>query len=625
MGVKVKDYLTYLKRTTYPHLLDGKGMDRLGNVEEIYGNLETEETILEICLSGGEKSCDYSIRIDRDSSVVQNYWYELDAEACDGREIAPCFFIDASAVKPGRDNGGFYHGALEKLAGEGRVKRLEPMLEKCVEKMGGRCKGLFQIGAMEGRGQADSLRLFTEDMDKDSLAEYLQKIGWKGEIPALKECLEEWEPYSDGKRFIVDFDIYEDSVSEKIGINFGTAYHRPEMAESLLSFLEEKGLCLGEKKEDVLRFIGAFPSHTPFIQNDISHFKIPFEDGKAIMAKAYLRQGSCCYNQTFRAYSSPRLMNLELTSRCPLRCPQCYCDLTKGKDMDLQTALYWIKDAADQGVRTVNLSGGETMLYPYLFTLIQECSRRGMEANIAISGYGIEMEVLEELKRCGVSDICVSLNGTTEEVNRMSRDGYKLAIRALELLKEMEYPRTCINWVMHAHNAGEFEQMLRLAEDYRVQTLAVMMFKPDASHQLPGLPDKQQMQEVAERIKAYRGSVKIHVEECFSQMKALLGQKFFYNKNQGISRGCGAGRDGIAVSVDGKLTPCRHLELEEEWDSIAEYWEKSPLLKKLRSVEDAPSEPCSQCGYRKYCLPCMAGNWKLEGVILMGDRRCPLF
>ena len=31
-----------------------------------------------------------------------------------------------------------------------------------------------------------------------------------------------------------------------------------------------------------------------------------------------------------RSMSTPEIMNIELTNRCPLRCPQCYCDLNLG-------------------------------------------------------------------------------------------------------------------------------------------------------------------------------------------------------------------------------------------------------------------------------------------------------
>ena len=71
----------------------------------------------------------------------------------------------------------------------------------------------------------------------------------------------------------------------------------------------------------------------------------------------------------------PLQMNLELTTKCPLHCPQCYVSLNTGREMPLETALYWIRDAASCGVRSVNLSGGETLCYPYLTELIKECRK----------------------------------------------------------------------------------------------------------------------------------------------------------------------------------------------------------------------------------------------------------
>ena len=65
-----------------------------------------------------------------------------------------------------------------------------------------------------------------------------------------------------------------------------------------------------------------------------------------LAAKAYLRQGTKQKNNEYRAFDAPVLMNLELTNRCPLHCPQCYCELNTGKDLDLEQALYWLDEAA---------------------------------------------------------------------------------------------------------------------------------------------------------------------------------------------------------------------------------------------------------------------------------------
>lgn len=625
MTVMVKEYLDYFRQSNYPALFSEEDIAKLANVEKLYGEIETEETILEVCLSEEQTGCDYSIRKDLDSSLLSEYWYELDGAVCGEKNIPACYFVDASKVIPGTDNDVFYEKVLVQLAGRERVDKLRRMLEFCVEKLEGKCEKLFQLGSMTGRMEFDRIRLFTDDMTRSDIISYLKELNWKGDTQCLNDFLAVWESYSDKKMFILDFDIFESGISERIGINFGTASKKYVAVQKFLEALENAGLCTPEKKRDVLRFVERFPCHTPFIQNDISHFKIPFMGSNPLRAKAYLRQGSVCFCPDFRAYDTPALMNLELTTRCPLRCPQCYCDLSHGKDLELDKALYWLKEAAENNVRTVNLSGGETMVYPHLEKLIQTCHELGMEANIALSGYGADRERLKRLIECGVSEICISLNGSTEEVNSRSRDGYKLAVDALHTLSELGYTKTYINWVMHSHNADDFPKMLTLAEKYHAAGIVVMVFKPDAAHQRPSIPSAEQICQIAKCIKAYKGSIQIEVEECFSQLRAILGKRFFTNLNQGISRGCGAGRDGISISVDGKVTPCRHLEIKEDFSTMKEYWGQSQVLRELRQAEECMEKPCADCSYRRYCLPCMAVNWKLKGKISMGDEGCTLW
>ena len=386
-NVKIKEYLSYFDQMQYPALFSEECLERLNNIRSVYGELETDETILEIRLDQEERGCDYSIRIDTDKEIVKEYWYELDYEAYKDTDIASCYFIDASGLRPGEDNSMFYGTILPKFAGEGRAEKLLPMLKKCVQGLNGRCKNVYQLGAMTARGQMDSLRFFANDMKKTDILEYLQFLSWTGNLNKLEALLSEYESFSDKHMFIVDFDIYEGGISKKIGINFGTSNKKYKTIQKLLNHFEENGYCLGVKKADVLRWIERYPSHTPFMMNDISHFKMPFDGENILTVKAYLRQGSCVMHQEFRAYDTPLLMNLELTTRCPLRCPQCYCDLNKGKDLDIEQAMYWLEEAAGCQIQTINLSGGETMVYPHLTALIEKCHALGMESNIAVSGY----------------------------------------------------------------------------------------------------------------------------------------------------------------------------------------------------------------------------------------------
>ena len=298
--------------------------------------------------------------------------------------------------------------------------------------------------------------------------------------------------------------------------------------------------------------------------------------------------------------------------------------------MPLKTALHHIEEAAAYGVSDVNLSGGETLCYPDLEELIRACSSYGLASAVALSGALADEATLQGLIEAGVSQIYISLNGSTEEINERTRDGYEEAVRTLGLLRSLRekgiFPaKTGINWVMHRTNAEDFPSMIRLAEEYRVEQLVVMGLKPDASGHLYGFPSGEQMTAVARKIRSYAGPLEIGVESCFSPLRALIGQTLFAgNLNRGIARGCGAGRDSFSVDVTGAYTPCRHILLPEKYPSLDAYWNDSAVLQLLRSAEDHRRPPCRGCRLEAYCLPCMEIGEKLGGSLLAGFPGCPL-
>ena len=335
-----------------------------------------------------------------------------------------------------------------------------------------------------------------------------------------------------------------------------------------------------------------------------------------------------CETPPTNACAAPLMLNLELTTRCPLNCPQCYCDLEGGKDLAVDRAIEVLGQAAALGTKQINLSGGETMVYPHLHELLAECKRLGLVSAVALSGYGIDKESLKKLIDSGVDEIYVSLNGSSEAVSRKSRDGHVLAIRALELLAASGFKNTAINWVAQRSNIADFPQLAALGKDLGIKALVVMAYKPDSSYQMEAAPDGGQTRLLVEDIKRLRQELApmiIEVESCYSPLRALLGQKFFLNINTGMAKGCGAGRDGASLDVDGHFTPCRHLDFAEAYHDLKDYWYDSPILEQLRCVEAAPESPCTVCKYDPYCLSCLAVNVKMNGRIAKGNAYCNLW
>ena len=106
-------------------------------------------------------------------------------------------------------------------------------------------------------------------------------------------------------------------------------------------------------------------------------------------------------------------MNLELTTACPLRCSQCYCNLENPKHMSPETAKKWIDEGVSAGVSVISLSGGETLCYPHLYEVIRYAKERGMTTAAAFSGWGLSEDVLERLRKAGLDHLNISLNGST--------------------------------------------------------------------------------------------------------------------------------------------------------------------------------------------------------------------
>jgi pyrroloquinoline quinone biosynthesis protein E len=327
------------------------------------------------------------------------------------------------------------------------------------------------------------------------------------------------------------------------------------------------------------------------------------------------------------SFRFPLHMNFELTTKCPFRCPQCYCSLENGKELDFERARAVLRDGAENGLWEVNLSGGETMLYPRIYDLIEECAGLGVSSNIALSGHGVDKAILNRLIKAGAGRIFVSLNGSTEEINSRTRDGYAYALRALALLREAGFPKTTVNFVAHNTNCDDFCHMVSLCEAYHVNQLVVMAAKPTSKHELSTVPNAEQTARLAENIRrAQRESkVGVGVENCYSPLRAYLGKSFLMgNKNTGIRRGCSAGRYMMSLDVDGNFTPCRHLLFAERFETIGEYWNRSEILHSIRSVEDSPGRPCDNCELGRYCLSCLAVNYKIEGKLAKRNKYCPV-
>ena len=287
-------------------------------------------------------------------------------------------------------------------------------------------------------------------------------------------------------------------------------------------------------------------------------------------------------------------INLELTNRCPFRCPQCYAALEGPvRELPLSRGIARVREAAALGIRFVNLSGGEPLLYPDLEQLIRVCRDLKMDTAVSLSGAGAGRRRLAGLIEAGVSKICVSLNGSTEEINALSREGYEEATETLARLRELDGCMRVVNWVMHAGNAADLPEMLKLCERFGVHAFCILQNRPAASGNFTDPPDLRQIRKAAVFLRLYRGPVAVVTDGCFPELRSRLRRAESCNA-EGDCTGCTAGLTHFAVDTEGRLMPCRHLPLSEDISSIREYLSRSLILRDLhrRLRQDPSLRPC---------------------------------
>ncbi len=164
-----------------------------------------------------------------------------------------------------------------------------------------------------------------------------------------------------------------------------------------------------------------------------------------------------------------------------------------------------------------------------------------------------------------------------------------------------------------------------IAERYNVRNLVILSLKPTSQNELAHYPTKDQIKSVARYVCSYRGRVNLRIEPCYSCLNTALKElSEKLSIHSPAFSGCLAGHGIISVNVDGEITPCRHLDIPENYNTIEDYWKDSAVLKQIRQAAANKDEPCKSCVYREGCLQCLAVNYSDKGQIRYGFEGCPM-
>ena len=171
-----------------------------------------------------------------------------------------------------------------------------------------------------------------------------------------------------------------------------------------------------------------------------------------------------------------------ITRTCNLRCVHCYSD---SNAMQYPGELTWeqmeqvVEDLASYQVPSLLFSGGEPMIHPRFFDLVDKSTAAGLKLTISTNGTLITPEKAALLKAANVAYVGISLDGIgpIHDQFRRKEGAFDAAVRGFKNCHAVDQ-KTGLRLTLTRHNVENIEQILDFIEDNEIQRVCFYHLVP---------------------------------------------------------------------------------------------------------------------------------------------------
>lgn len=143
---------------------------------------------------------------------------------------------------------------------------------------------------------------------------------------------------------------------------------------------------------------------------------------------------------------APLYIAWQVTNECNMACLHCIEESGPGKafrdELDDEQVFRVLEQAMDLEVPYLSFSGGEPMIHPRFFEMVEYVCKRNGQLKIETNGAYLSPENCERLKELGVKAVQVSLDGASRETfNRMRiRGDFDVTVQGVRNLRAAGVP-----------------------------------------------------------------------------------------------------------------------------------------------------------------------------------------
>jgi radical SAM protein with 4Fe4S-binding SPASM domain len=328
----------------------------------------------------------------------------------------------------------------------------------------------------------------------------------------------------------------------------------------------------------------------------------------------------------------------EITNRCNLNCIHCYASSVESPQNEITTLegkrlLDQIASMAE--FRMIVVTGGEPLLRPDIFELMEYAGRLGFRIIFSTNGTLLTQQIARDLVKSGVVNFSISLDGSTQQSHEKIRRIPGCFDKTIEGLYAASATGICvqINFTAMKQNLSELPLVIDLAESLKVDLFMVFQSIPPCQERGAVELGPEEQLHLLEIIREKQRKCRFLIMPvCSPEYWPLIaGQngKNHLQKRllQSAFSGCGAGRGFCYVRFDGDVWPCNFIPIAAgniRYTSLQEIWRKAPLLEKFRNNHRALKNECGNCAHNPICGGCRGRAFAHHGDYLASDPNCTL-
>lgn len=326
------------------------------------------------------------------------------------------------------------------------------------------------------------------------------------------------------------------------------------------------------------------------------------------------------FNGEFNEY--PVLSEVAVTYRCNLNCEFCYVgdkDYRELNTNDTKKILFKIYHEAK--IPSVSFTGGEPLLRKDIYTLVEYAAKIGLWTNIITNGTLLTKQIVENLKKSGLSSTQVSIEGPNPKIHDKISGvpgSFQKTIQGVRLLLDAGIP-VHTNTTVSKNNVNHLEEILLLAKKIGLQRLSMNLLIPCGS-----ASNKKHLWVSYSDIGDHIIKLKHRAEK--ENIKFLWYSPVPMCKFNPIAQGfgnksCAAITGLLSIDPMGNIIPCSSWRmpvgslLRQRFEDI---WQSS-ALSYFKNIEYAPDE-CHECLSFDVCKGACPLYWKACGLKEIGER-----